>query len=119
MRKLFEAPPSENFWLVPLTEEQLASERIVCSAVRMKFSNEKESIEVNIPMVRHYSPDCHPILNTFAKIYPKEEEICQGFMTNKGRFVNRKQGLEIAKRQNQIINDIGYEPNELFSEMMW
>lgn len=119
MRKPFEAPADENFWNVELTEDQLAKERIVCAAVRIKYSRRHESIEVNIPMVRHYSPDCHPILNVFEAVYDESEEICQGFMTNKGRFVNRVQGLEIAKRQNQIINDIGYESRELFSEMMW
>lgn len=119
MRKLFEAPANENFWNTELTEDQLAKERIVCAAVRIRFSNHRETKEINIPMVRHYSPDCHPILNAFEALYDESEEICQGFMTNKGRFVNRVQALEIAKRQNQIINDIGYEPRELFSEMMW
>lgn len=43
----------------------------------------------------------------------------QGFITNKGRFVDRKEALEIAKQNNQIKFDIGYPPEELYSEMLY
>lgn len=43
----------------------------------------------------------------------------QGFIDNFGKLHERKEALVIAKRQNQIIRDIGYEPNELFSEMLY
>lgn len=31
-------------------------------------------------------------------------ESVQGFLTNKNRFVDRKEAMEIAKKQNQLIN---------------
>lgn len=44
----------------------------------------------------------------------------QGFLTNKGRFVNRNEAMEIAKEQNQIIRLSG-SPNSdiLFSEDLY
>lgn len=42
----------------------------------------------------------------------------QGFVTNTGRFVDRKLGWEIALQAHQIVNDIGTS-GRLFSEHMW
>lgn len=42
----------------------------------------------------------------------------QGFLTNTGRFVDRKEGCTIARAANQIVQKTG--PEEiLFSEDMW
>ena len=40
----------------------------------------------------------------------------QGFLTNKGRFVDRKEGLKIAIKNNQLINP---PRNELYSEDLY
>ena len=42
----------------------------------------------------------------------------QGFITSAGRFVDRIEGLEIAKEAGQIVQKTG-GPNELYSEDMW
>lgn len=42
----------------------------------------------------------------------------QGFLTTAGRFVDRKEGLEIAQRHGQIKEKHGH-PDLLFSEDMW
>lgn len=43
----------------------------------------------------------------------------QGFLTNKNRFVDRKEGAEIALKQNQI-KDLGrFNPNHLYSEDLY
>lgn len=41
----------------------------------------------------------------------------QGFMTSDGRFVDRKEALEIAIKAEQILPDAG--KNELWSEDLW
>lgn len=46
------------------------------------------------------------------------EEI-QGFLTNKNRFVNRREAFEIAKSQNQIIDLNQVNGNQLFSEDLY
>ncbi|MDA3821868.1 MAG: hypothetical protein PF450_04545 [Bacteroidales bacterium] len=46
----------------------------------------------------------------------------EGFITNKGVFVDREIAWSIAKRENQIIRIVGgnFSPNgKLFSENMW
>lgn len=42
----------------------------------------------------------------------------QGFVTSKGRFVNRREGLQIAIANSQIIAKTDPE-DQLFSEDMW
>lgn len=42
----------------------------------------------------------------------------QGFITDKGVFVDRTEGLKIAKENNQIITKHG-NPDQLYSEDMW
>jgi hypothetical protein len=42
----------------------------------------------------------------------------QGFLTTKGRFVDRKEGLAIATARNQIVQKHG-NATELYSEDMW
>ncbi len=44
----------------------------------------------------------------------------QGFLTSKNRFVNRKEALEIARRENQVIEkDFGNPLIGLFSEDLY
>lgn len=47
------------------------------------------------------------------------EPYSQGFYTNKGRLVSREEALVIAKANNQIVRYIGYNPDELYSEMLY
>lgn len=42
----------------------------------------------------------------------------QGFVTNNFRFVDREEGLKIAKEANQIIRQAG-DPDYLSSENLW
>lgn len=44
----------------------------------------------------------------------------QGFITSKGRYVNRKEGLEIAKKYNGMIRkEVENNHKELFSETLF
>lgn len=104
--------------------DEKVPELIVCSAIKFSMTNFFDSNYDKyfiLPMVRHYSPDGEEILNLIAIQNTAYEinELEQGFITNKGRFVDRKEALAIAKANNQIICDIGYEPKELYSEMLY
>lgn len=99
-------------------ENKEHSELIVCAANRFKLSNEYDIHILTIPAVRHYSPDMHQVLNIIEQQF-STYELEQGFITNFGRFVDRKEALEIAKANNQIRFDIGYELDELYSEMLY
>lgn len=106
---------------------QPTPELIVCAAIRFRERNQKdinlclEGCELIIPMVRHYSPDGRSVLESIQPVYEEKQlqELEQGFITNKGRLVDREEALEIAKANNQIRCDIGYEPKKLYSEMLY
>lgn len=103
------------------------TELIVCAAIKFWHKNQKDinlgrnGTELIIPMVRHYSPDGREVIESLQPVFEEMElkEIEQGFITNLGRFVDRKEALQIAKANNQIRNDLGYEPDELYSEMLY
>lgn len=90
-------------------------ELIVCAANKFEVSGKV----LVIPAVRHYSPDMHRVLNAIEELGASTAEISQGFITNFGRYVDRKEALEIAKANNQVRFTIGYEPDELYSEMLY
>lgn len=61
----------------------------------------------------------HHVMWTYLMIYGKHDNSCeQGFLTTKGRFVDRVEGLRIAKEADQIETKHG-NPDMLFSEDMW
>ena len=43
----------------------------------------------------------------------------EGFLTSKNRFVNREEGLQIALKQNQVIDLKEIRGNRLFSEDLY
>jgi len=43
----------------------------------------------------------------------------QGFLTNEGRFVNRKGAWKIAEEAGQIVKRCGGDGDRLFSENLW
>lgn len=102
-------------------------EVIVCAAIKFRVRDQKdinlirEGRELIIPMVRHYSPDGRDVIDNLNPVFEDIvlNELEQGFITNFSRFVNRKEALEIAKANNQIKHNIGYEPDILFSEMLY
>lgn len=88
-------------------------ERIVAAAV---YHGATVSLP---PPARH-----HTILASMAIIWSIDAMECppenQGFLTNKGRFVNRVEGFYIADRAGQIIEKSGNKGvPELYSEDMW
>lgn len=102
-------------------------ERIVCSACQV-FVDERDGTLENgdyiiheVYGVRHHDPFMLKQINTLKKQYKYPLlDFDQGFLTNKGRFVGRKEAMEIAKAQNQVIRLSG-SPNTdiLFSEDLY
>lgn len=97
--------------------------RIVCAAnkIFIKYS-EEEGEELVITGVRHYDSIMHGVLNlldeyVYSCIDRNKEE--QGFIDQFGKFYTRREAYIIAKENNQIIRDLGYETDELFSEHLY
>jgi hypothetical protein len=61
----------------------------------------------------------HNVISRMAKIgFGPEAMHDQGFLTSEGRFVDRVEGLTIAKAAEQIQQKHG-NVNELYSEDIW
>ena len=96
-------------------------QRVVCSANRL-------SDGTIILGVRHWDEFMHQQMNAILGLSTsgdKDEEISmirgheQGFVDQFGAFLTRKEALEIAKENGQIIRDLGYDPGELYSEHLY
>lgn len=89
----------------------MTAERI--ASVAIKYEGE---IYVQPRPCRH-----HHVIREVAKINGvgiSGSEI-QGFITNAGRFVNRKEALQIALAANQVLDPANIRANQLFSEDLW
>lgn len=59
------------------------------------------------------------------KLYGQTKEISQGFITNKGRFVDRNEGMNMAVQSGQIRRLVGFQnttnlnSSELYSENLY
>jgi len=85
---------------------------IVCAAMLMDDHH-------IITGVRHYSPDMR---QTLSRIYGPRYHMRvleQGFITNGGMFVSRKNALTIARENNQIRRESPENMNELYSENLY
>jgi len=88
-------------------------QRIVCAANTYNYNGEV----LIVPGPRHLDQTMRKLVKTLG--LGLKEEIEQGFIDQWGNFLNRKEALEVAKRQGQCIRSIGYEPNQLYSEMLY
>ena len=65
-------------------------------------------------------PNRHGNLFALADFYGQDgEPSVQGFTTNTGRFVDRKEAMSIACRTNGPWRSVRPDRNELFSEDLW
>ena len=102
-------------------------ERIVCSACQV-FVDERDGTNEDgseiiheVYGLRHYDSLMRKQIKELEKQYNYALlDWEQGFLTNKGRFVDRKEAMKIAKEQGQVIRLSG-SPNAdiLFSEDLY
>ena len=84
-------------------------EIIVCAAVKID--------DLIIPSVRHYDPFVHAIAHCLGISEVRHDQ--QGFITNKYRFVDRVEGLAVARAAGQVVREVGGSHTRLYSECMW
>lgn len=100
-------------------------EMIVCSAVKGKVNN----IEYIVLGSRHYDKAMRNQIGALNQVYSiigiTFKDVEQGFYTNKERFVNRKEAMEIAIARKQIKRLVGSQhiadlaEQELYSENLY
>lgn len=90
-------------------------ERVVCAACRLESGT-------IILGARHWDEQMH---RTMAAINPLDDgeaaaRADQGFYTNWQRYVDRKEGMIIARRENQIVRPEGtHDSDTLYSECLY
>jgi hypothetical protein len=110
------------------------SEKIICAAVWYKNFKLKEeiphnsfapkNIDTGIVICGHRHHNCFYTMIvitglTDMEIENQSGEIIQGFLTSKNRFVDRTEALEIALRENQVIDLNEVRGDRLFSEDLY
>lgn len=100
-------------------------EMIVCSAVKVTINN----IEEIILGSRHYDKIMRNQIAALNQAYSivgaTFKDVEQGFYTNRERFVNRKEAMEIAIARKQIKRLVGSQhvanlsEQELYSENLY
>lgn len=90
-------------------------QRVVCAANRL-------SDGTIILGIRHWDEFMHKQMDMIAGdgndiSFIRDHE--QGFVDQFGKFLTRKEAYVIAKKNGQIIRDIGYEADELYSEHLY
>ena len=118
-----------------MTEEQTQLQRVVCAAIlfEVQTSNftdivedtnviyccsSKQSTYITILGARHY--DSWMISQIMdLKLRQNITELQQGFIDQFGNFLSRKEALQIAIRQHQIIRPAACTDTELFSEALY
>lgn len=106
-------------------------EYILCAAIWYKFIPIKKELPMEV-MVRpincdqglvfcgHRHAQCMYTMVSITGIRSVESEVgayTQGFLTNKNRFVDRKEAMVIAKEANQVKEDT--YSDRLFSEDLY
>lgn len=90
---------------------QAMPERIVCAAQRHRYTGEL------LLGIRHFDEQMGSQLERNGQSDVDYQE--SGFLTNKNRFVDRKEAWVIASRENQILRDVETSPGALFSEHLY
>jgi hypothetical protein len=90
--------------------------RIVCAACWFSYPDGHPDVLVLGP--RHWD-------NTMRSQYENQEiEIPyslfkQGFIDNFGKLHSREDALVIARRMNQVVRELDYDTDKLYSEMLY
>jgi hypothetical protein len=102
-------------------------ERIYCAAIWYKVmptpKYKPTNIETGLVVEGHRHADIiRTMVNLLGKRTCENGENCagksvQGFVTNTNRFVDRYEGMKIAREANQIISDTTFK--ELYSEDLY
>lgn len=94
----------------------MENEFIICAAIRLDDSGKI--------FYGHRHNHCNEACNGELSWKLNRQEISavkktQGFITNKNRFVDRKEGLFIARRNNQVMDIKEIRGDELYSEDLY
>lgn len=87
-------------------------EKIICAAIH----NPKDEDMAGYPLI--YCGHRHANILWQSRAVSRNPHH-QGFLTSSGRFVNRKEALDIALKNNQVLDQSQIRGNQLYSEDLY
>jgi len=100
---------------------ETSKDYILCAAIYYNDGKKREhqprNIESGIVVCGRRHHNCIMTAIEFSKSVKQDLE--EGFITSKDKFVNREVALEIAKRANQILDLSKVRGNKLYSEDLY
>lgn len=104
-------------------------EKILCASIHFNdqqiYEHQPVNIKTGFVVCGHRHHNCFMtlfILNPKLEKQnnkTKDRNITQGFITNKNRFVDRKEGFDIALKANQVLQNTERTIKQLFSEDLY
>jgi len=91
--------------------------RIVCSACWYCYADDHPHVHVVLGP-RHWD-DTMRKQYTDQKHYLPHQIWKQGFIDNFGKLHSREDALVIARRMNQVVRELDYDTDKLYSEMLY
>lgn len=93
-------------------------EFIICSAIHFddgkEYMHQPKNIKTGFVVTGRRHHNCYNVLASLGKALQLDKRVreiidvinrdCQGFITNTDRFVDRKEGMRIAKAAKQLLN---------------
>lgn len=106
------------------------NEKILCSAVWYKdIKSQKDvpircylpnNVDTGVVFIGHRHGNCIYTKYAITGLRDGEDgEHVQGFLTSKNRFVDREEALQIALKENQVLNINEIRGNRLYSEDLY
>jgi len=121
-----------------LTQEQIDMRRVVCACIIFEVSpsawtdqtrddnivycvnpDMHNNLHIKVLGARHWDGLMRSRVIDLKTMYHDVKELEQGFIDQFGKFLSRSEALEIAKKQNQIIDYSACTQTELFSEALY
>lgn len=100
------------------------NEYIICAAIwfqdNKKYKHQPINIETGFVICGRRHHNCYisiAIINDKSFETYKHVKNVQGFLTSTDRFVDRKEGMDIALKANQVVNY--YHSDTLYSEDLY
>ena len=106
-------------------ENSVKEEYILCAAIHyddgIKYDHQPINIKTGIVVAGRRHHNCIITAHILSKGTLKQNPQVQGFITNRDRFLNRKESFQVAKKANQfLIPELGVSETEaLISEDLW
>jgi hypothetical protein len=99
------------------------NEYILCAAIHFEdnltHEHQPKNVLTGFVLCGHRHHNVFTSLAIMGVNRLKYYDSTQGFLTNTNRFVDRKEGMRIAKKANQLTDRLEHKTDSLYSEHLY